>query len=146
MCRALLRTTDGDITKFVNQTMKPRDNAQKWRVFKNFARFAKNPFGYLYWKFMPLHNANRIRGVWVLMLINIYCTWVTWMMGKNMKENMIAHYYVRVGEVTATQDPPHSDTHFPADRKKNYVRYSNFHQKSREKRISMVHFNWWCRD
>ena len=35
---------------------------------------------------------------------------------------------------------------FPADRKKNYVRYSNFHQKTREKRLTMIHLNWWSRD
>ena len=35
---------------------------------------------------------------------------------------------------------------FPADRKKQYVRYSNFHQKLKNKRISNVWFNWWCRD
>ena len=48
--RALLKATDGDITKWVEQTKKPRDNAQKWRAFKNIARFFKNPFGYSYWK------------------------------------------------------------------------------------------------
>jgi hypothetical protein len=37
--RALLRTNDGDITKFVNNTSKPRDMAQKWRALKNLSRF-----------------------------------------------------------------------------------------------------------
>ena len=32
------------------------------------------------------------------------------------------------------------------DRKKNYVRYSNFHQIRRNKRLNMIWTNWWCRD
>ena len=28
----------------------------------------------------------------------------------------------------------------------NYVRYSNFHQIKRNKKTSMIHLNWWCRD
>ena len=48
--RALLKSTDGDFGKFVNTMKKPRDNAQKWRAFKNIARFFKNPVGYTYWK------------------------------------------------------------------------------------------------
>ena len=31
-----------DFTKFVQQTKKPRDKAQKWRWFKNFVRAFKN--------------------------------------------------------------------------------------------------------
>ena len=48
--RALAKETDGDFTKFVMKTGKPRDMAQKWRAFKNIARFMKNPFGYTFWK------------------------------------------------------------------------------------------------
>ena len=48
--RALAKETDGDFTKFVNNTNKPRDMAQKWRAFKNIARWFKNPFGYTFWK------------------------------------------------------------------------------------------------
>ena len=32
------------------------------------------------------------------------------------------------------------------DNKKNYIRYSNFHQVRRNKRIKAIHLNWWCRD
>ena len=45
-----MKATDGDFGKFVNTMKKPRDNAQKWRAFKNIARFFKNPVGYTYWK------------------------------------------------------------------------------------------------
>lgn len=48
--RALAKETDGDFTKFVLKNSKPRDMAQKWRAFKNIARFFKNPFGYVFWK------------------------------------------------------------------------------------------------
>ena len=34
----------------------------------------------------------------------------------------------------------------PYDRHKNYIRYSNFHQVRRNKRMRMIHVNWWCRD
>ena len=34
----------------------------------------------------------------------------------------------------------------PYDRHKNYIRYSNFHQARRNKRVAMMHLNWWCRD
>ena len=51
-----MKTTDGDLTKWVNGTVKPRDNAQKWRAFKNIARFFKNPVGYTYWKIEPFHG------------------------------------------------------------------------------------------
>ncbi len=65
---------------------------------------------------------------------------------KNKKERMIEHWYFKIGEITKTQGLRHSNVRFPADRKKNYVRYSNLHQKSREKRLSMIFTNWWSRD
>ena len=51
-----------------------------------------------------------------------------------------------IGENNKFYDGPHTDRRFPADRKKNYVRYSNIHQVRRNKRVSMIHTNWWCRD
>ena len=49
------------------------------------------------------------------------------------------------GEITKEYGMP-NQKRMPADRKKNYVRYSNFHQVKRNKRTSMIHLNWWCRD
>jgi hypothetical protein len=43
------------------------------------------------------------------------------------KENFINAWYFRIGEVNKQYDAPHRDRRFPVDRKKNYVRYSNFH-------------------
>ena len=51
-----------------------------------------------------------------------------------------------IGETNSTHPLPVKDRRHPADRKKNYVRYSNFHQIRRNKRIGMIHLNWWCRD
>ena len=82
-CRALAKETDGDFFKFVNTTRKPRDMAQKWRAFKNFARFYKNPFAYLFWKVHPLHSQNRIRFVWVLLIFHLYSSFLLYMMVKN---------------------------------------------------------------
>jgi hypothetical protein len=84
-CRSLAKETDGDFAKFVLTTRKPRDMAQKWRAYKNFARFFKNPFGYLYWKIHPLHAANRIRFIWVLLVFHLYSSFLLWVMIKNSK-------------------------------------------------------------
>jgi len=43
------------------------------------------------------------------------------------KELMIAHWRYMIGETNKSHGPAHRDRRFPADRKKNYVRYSNFH-------------------
>ena len=40
---------------------------------------------------------------------------------------MIEHWRYRLGETNRIHDSGHKDRRFPADRKKNYVRYSNFH-------------------
>jgi hypothetical protein len=53
--RALAKETDGDFAKAVLSTRKPRDMAQKWRAYKNIARFYKNPWGYTYWKLDIFH-------------------------------------------------------------------------------------------
>lgn len=62
--------------------------AQKWRAFKNFARFFKNPFGYLYWKIQPLHAQNRIRFVWVLLVFHLYSSFLLYVMIKNSMLNI----------------------------------------------------------
>ena len=59
---------------------------------------------------------------------------------------MITRWLYANGEVNRFYGMPKSDRRFPVDRKKNYVRYSNFHQIRRNKRSSMIHTNWWCRD
>jgi hypothetical protein len=43
------------------------------------------------------------------------------------KEQMITHWRYRLGEVNKMHGPQHLDRRMPVDRKKNYVRYSNFH-------------------
>ena len=59
---------------------------------------------------------------------------------------MIEHWRYRLGETNRIHDSGHKDRRFPADRKKNYVRYSNFHQIRRNKKLNMIWTNWWCRD
>ena len=142
----MAKETDGDYTKFVAKTQKPRDMAQKWRAFKNFSRFFKNPFGYTFWKVATLTNQNRIRIIYVFLIWHLYQSFVLYLLTKQKKEGMIAKWKWHIGEVNKHYDSPHSYRRFPADRKKNYVRYSNFHQIRRNKRISMIHTNWWCRD
>ena len=70
--RALAKETDGDFTKFVAKTGKPRDMAQKWRSFKNIARFFKNPFGYMFWKAAVLTSQNRMRFMWAVLIFHLY--------------------------------------------------------------------------
>ena len=67
-------------------------------------------------------------------------------MVKNKKERMIDHWRFRLGEISKTHGTLTRDRRLPADHKKNYVRYSNFHQIRRNKRLNMVWTNWWCRD
>ena len=69
-----------------------------------------------------------------------------YLLTKLQKEAMIAKWKWSIGEINKHYDSPHSDRRFPVDRHKNYVRYTNFHQIRRNKRISMIHTNWWCRD
>ena len=144
--RSLLRETDGDFTKFAQDPKKPRDEAQKWRALKNIHRFYKNPFGYAYWKMDIFHQQNRVRLVWVCLIFHLYQSFLLYVMVKNKKERMIEHFRYRVGETNAMHGAAHRDRRFPADRKKNYVRYSNFHQVRRNKRLGMIYTNWWCRD
>ena len=59
---------------------------------------------------------------------------------------MIGHWRYSIGEMNKYHDPPHEGYRMPVDRKKNYVRYSNFHQSKRNKKINMIWTNWWCRD
>jgi hypothetical protein len=146
LIRALAKDTDGDFSKFVLGTKKPRDNAQRWRAFKNFARFFKNPLGYLYWKVEPFHKQNRVRFIWGLVVFHLWSSFVLTVMLKNKKENMISNWRWRCGEENKTHGKMNRDRRFPANRIKNYVRYSNFHQVRRNKRLCMIHLNWWCRD
>ena len=144
--RALAKDTDGDFGKFVNSTKKPRDEAQRWRAFKNITRFFKNPFGYLFWKTNNFHAQNRIRVTWALVVFHLWSSFLLYVMVKNKKERMIEHWRYRIGETDKTHGALNKDRRFPANRIKNYVRYSNFHQVRRNKRLNMIHLNWWCRD
>lgn len=84
--------------------------------------------------------------MWVLLSIQLFATFNLWFVCKLTKERMIEHWYFKIGEVSKFQGPQIEDRRMPVDRKKNYIRYSNFHQKLREKRMSMIFLNWWCRD
>ena len=83
---------------------------------------------------------------WVLLIFHLYQSFWLWLIVKNKKEKMMEHWKYKIGEVTKNHGLEHKDRRMPADRKKNYVRYSNFHQVRRNKRISMMWTNWWCRD
>ena len=67
-----MRETDGDFGKFVAQTKKPRDEAQKWRWFKNSVRAAKNPAAYIYWKTDVFVRNNRLRFLYVNLAYLLY--------------------------------------------------------------------------
>ena len=120
--------------------------AQKWRMFKNIARFLKNPFGYTFWKQMTITGQNRFRIIWFLLIFHLYQSFALYLVTKIKKDSMIHKWYWHTGMVNHYYDSPNSKYLFPADRKKNYVRYSNFHQMRQNKRVTMIHTNWWCRD
>lgn len=143
--RALAKETDGDFTKFVHKNAKPRDMAQKWRTFKNIARMTKNPCGYFFWKTANLGAQNRVRLTWILLVYHLYQSFWLWLLCKKKKDNMIAHWLWKSGELNKFHGAP-NELRKPVDRKKNYVRYSNFHQGLRNKKTHQIHTNWWCRD
>lgn len=146
IARALAKNTDGDLTRFTMQSQKPRDVAQKWRVFKNIVRLFKNPFAYIYWKMEPLHRQNRIRIAWFLLVAQLYCSFVAWAGVRGKKRSMIEFWMHSIGETNKSQGMERESQRFPADRHKNYIRYSNFHQKLRSKQLSSIWTSWWCRD
>ena len=146
MCRALAKETDGDWTKFVQNQKKTQDMGQKWRAFKNMCRFLKHPIGYIYWKTSPAHQQGRVRFMWLACAFHLYSSFVLYAYVKNKKENMISSWRHRIGETNDMHEAQHKDRRFPADRKKNYLKYSNHSQQRRNKRVGMIHLNWWCRD
>lgn len=100
----------------------------------------------MYWKTQPYRTNNRVRIIWVLMCYHLYQSFLLYVICKNKKENMTAKWRWHIGETNDKHSQAHSDRRMPADRHKNYVRYTNFHQIRRNKRLGMVHTNWWCRD
>ena len=144
--RALARETDGDFTKFVDNTKKPFDEAQKWRVFKNITRFQKNPIAYIYWKVEPFHANGRMKIMYFLLGFNLITSAMLNMHAKMQKEGRCKMWRWRNGETSYQYDTVKAERSMPYDIKKNAVRYSNFHQKRRNKRTSAIMTNWWCRD
>ncbi len=59
---------------------------------------------------------------------------------------MCGNWRYRNGLISQFWSSPHNNIRFPADCKKNYVRYSNFHQMRKNKRVNNMWLNWWCRD
>ena len=57
--RALGKQFDWDLEKY-RMSKKPSDKGNRRRLFKNFARFAKNPLGYFFWKTFKLYRYPRI--------------------------------------------------------------------------------------
>ena len=119
--------------------------AQKWRAFKNIARLYKNPYAYVFWKFHVLSSQNRIRLVWLVLFYHLYSSFSLYLLTKLQKENMLTKFLYSTGDVNQFYGLP-NELRMPADRKKNYLRYSNFHQARRNKKTDMIHLNWWCRD
>ena len=75
----------------------------------------------------------------------LFQNWQTTVVCKNKKETALAFWRYQTG-----QQNDHwlkvNDRPMPVDRHKNYIRYSNFHQIRRNKKVAMMHLNWWCRD
>ena len=90
--------------------------AQRWRAFKNIARFFKNPFGYTFWKMAALNNQNRVRVLWVFLIFHLYQSFVLYLLTKLKKERMMDKWRWHIGENNKHYDGPHSDRRFPANR------------------------------
>jgi hypothetical protein len=80
------------------------------------------------------------------MIWHLYQSFALYLLTKKKKEAMIAKWTWHVGESNNSYDGARTEKKFPLNRKKNYLRYSNFHQVRKNKRTSMIHTNWWCRD
>ena len=128
------------------QSKKPRDDAQRYRALKNITRFHKNPFGYLYWKMAPHWQANRVRFLYVLLAYHMYSTFMMTVWCRSRKVEMIEYYAYVTGRSSDMYRGLSATHRMPQDRKKCYVRYSNFHQMRRNKQVGMMHLPWWCRD
>ena len=94
----------------------------------------------------PFHNQNRVRFVWVCLWYHLYSSFLLYVLVKNKKEKMCESWRYRLGETNKTHAVITKDRRYPANRIKNYLRYSNFHQVRRNKRLGMIYTNWWCRD
>ena len=94
----------------------------------------------------PFFAQNRVRFMWGMVIFHCWSSFLLYVMIKNKKEKMIEHWRYRIGETDKTHGLQNRDRRLPTNRIKNYVRYSNFHQVRRNKRLSMIHLNWWCRD
>lgn len=92
------------------------------------------------------HRQDRFRFIYFLVGFHLMSTFVLYSITKMRKERMIEHWRYRIGETNKWHESGHRDRRFPVNRIKNYVRYSNFHQVRRNKRLGMIHLNWWCRD
>ena len=127
------------------QTKKPRDEAQKWRWYKNSVRAAKNVPAYFYWKTDIFARNNRIRFLYANLIYMLYQNFLVTVYCKQNKETCIERW--RYVTAQTNDHYGHINTKgMPYDRHKNYLRYSNFHQSLRNKRVGMMNFNFWCRD
>ena len=144
--RTIGKRCDGDLTRFAQMSKKPRDDAQRWRAFKNIVRFYRNPLGYTYWKTQPFFQQNRVRIVYVLLFYHMYNTLMLVVQCRGNKRKMIEDYASATGRSSKNFTGLSAMNRMPQDMKKNYVRYSNFHQMRRNKQVSKMHLPWWSRD
>ncbi len=79
------------------QTKKPRDEAQRWRAFKNITRFHRNALGYIYWKTLPYFSKNRFRLVYALLFYHMWNTWMLMAQCRDTKTTAIEHYAYATG-------------------------------------------------
>ena len=114
-------------------------------MFKNISRLVKNPFGYIYWKTEIFAKNNRLRFLYINLFYLLWQSYYTTVWCRTMKTNLIEHWRYQTGQINDNYIMQNPRT-MSYDRKKNYIRYSNFHQVRRNKRLGMMHLNWWCRD
>ena len=78
---------------------KPRDEAQKWRAFKNIARMFKNPFGYMYWKSDIFNRNQRVRIMYVNLAYCLFQSWMITVICKSKKESMMEMWRHQTGQL-----------------------------------------------
>ena len=88
---------------------KPRDQAQRWRAFKNIARMIKNPAAFGFWKLGNFRENNRIRLIWVVLVFHLYSSFMLTLQVKTIKEAAIEKWFFVNGQVSKMTAGPRID-------------------------------------
>ena len=79
-------------------------------------------------------------------MAQLYTSFFRFFHSKARKDSFWQHFMIRTGMVQNGERFKTDGKQFPVNRHKIYLRYSNFHQMTKDKRCISMWTNWWCRD